>query len=1503
MIILLLALVFAIQLPAVQTGLARYVSGRLSSATEGTVKVGAIRLHPFNAITAKDIVVIDDNPAPDLYGRGCGIIDTLASVGSLSVNLDPRSLLRKGAILVSRADIKDLNFQFVIEPGNGKGGSNLTRIFNLYGGSGDSSMPLDSLFTIGRLNVKNGRYRMVNLCENMSNPGHGINYEDLDMRFNLAAHNISMHGGRVHAVVDELDAVEKSGYEILSAGGSVAAGQGHVNIKNFRLADGVGSDLRFPRFDMNYEGNPSAWSNFLREVEFDAATARGSHLVFGSIGYFSGGTFWGTPLAVDITSLKIKGPISGFRVSDAVLSATGTDVSCTVNGTYIGIPKTADMRVDATLSDVRFSTGGLTRLLADLGARADLRSIAPGVTFTVDGTASGLLSDLKADLSVASGIGALQLNAAARNAVASGKPLEFKANADADGLDLGKLLGVEALGRSDFRALVSGVLGHTPHITVENLSVPSLSVLGYEYHDLELEGYMHGSNAVAAFRSADPNATVDLAANIDWKEKKGHIDAELTEFDLAATGLDRRGGKSLVSCSISGEQDLGSSEPAKLNLVNVVLTSDAGSFEIGDIYAQARTDGDALALVLNSEVIDAKYNGTSDFGTLVSALRSNTVNKYIPAFFDPHPSDEPAAAIATDCSLSATFHDTEGLLAFLLPGLKIGSGTALNVDAGSDGSILGYVSAPSVEWNGMSATGLDLAAGNLGGSLDCTVGATFLNLGGFTLDKAQVSATALDDRLGLSVNYDNAPLLEGGGDLDIDAAFSRSVRDSLRIDLSTLPSQLTIKGDDWNLGRSGIAICGGRIWTDNLRLWCDDQSITLSGGVRPAGTDTLQVKFHELDMALVNAFTGDALGLEGTLNGDATLVSPVSSQLGLSAALDLSSLAISGTRAGDISLTSKWDDDAKAIAIDLSGMLDGVKGLDVSGTYGTSDGRIDARAAFDGFDVGLAAPFVKSIMPEIGGRLTGSVTASGTPSDLRLASDGLSLGSVRFLVGYTGVAYTLDGTLGVQDNIVSFNNINVKDDFDGSGLIRGSLDLGKLVSPTLDASLDMRSLKAINIPFGESEIGIYGDLAVSGNGRVKGPFNNLDIDAAILTSGPGSVNVPISSSVAASGSDLLTFTAPGGPDDGTSAAASPARTRSGSSRMSVHARAMIRPEVIANIEIDKDSGHVLTAGGTGDVVFDYVSNAQNSIQIKGEYLIDNGKYLLNIPGIVSKEFDIREGSSLKFNGDPLESALDITAVHNVKTSLSTLVADSTAVSTRRTVECGLGISGKLRSPEVSFSIDVPDLDPSTKMQVDAALSTTDKVQKQFVALLLFGTFLPEENTGIVNRTNMIYSNVGEIVAGQLNNILQKLDIPIDFGFGYQQDNVGTDIFDVAVSTQLFNNRLVVGGSVGNRKYSTSKSAYGDIVGDLDMELKLDRSGELRFKLFSHSADEYTSSLDYSQRNGMGFSYQKEYDRTREFIRQLFSPRRKRPRDGASGPPPGSGGMAVRQKETKIIEIR
>ena len=70
-------------------------------------------------------------------------------------------------------------------------------------------------------------------------------------------------------------------------------------------------------------------------------------------------------------------------------------------------------------------------------------------------------------------------------------------------------------------------------------------------------------------------------------------------------------------------------------------------------------------------------------------------------------------------------------------------------------------------------------------------------------------------------------------------------------------------------------------------------------------------------------------------------------------------------------------------------------------------------------------------------------------------------------------------------------------------------------------------------------------------------------------------------------------------------------------------------------------------------------------------------------------------------------------------------------------------------------------------------------------------------------------------------------------------------------------------------------ATGNVVGDLDIEIKIDRSGSVRLNIFSHSADQYTNYLDNSQRNGVGLTYQTEFNNFGQFVRNIFRSKAKR----------------------------
>jgi len=404
----------------------------------------------------------------------------------------------------------------------------------------------------------------------------------------------------------------------------------------------------------------------------------------------------------------------------------------------------------------------------------------------------------------------------------------------------------------------------------------------------------------------------------------------------------------------------------------------------------------------------------------------------------------------------------------------------------------------------------------------------------------------------------------------------------------------------------------------------------------------------------------------------------------------------------------------------------------------------------------------------------------------------------------------------------------------------------------------------------------YGHAYAGGHVAVTGPFSQLNLNVTARTAKSGDFHIPLSSGGTTAKSDLLTFVNPKAdtvwidPYERKMGLGSAKAKTSGD--LGIRLAVTVGQDMTAYLDLDDAAENSLWANGQGNI--DVVVRPQQGVfTLGGNYNVSEGSVHLNVLDVAKRDLTIQDGSVVRFNGDVMDTDLDVSAAYTVKTNLGTLISDTTSTS-RREVSAILGVTGRLSNPTVSFDVDVPDLDPSTQAQVDAALNTDDKKQKQVLSLLVSGSFMPDETSGIVNNTSMLSSSITEIMAGQLNNILQKLNIPVDLGLDYQSTSSGKSIYDVAVSTALFNNRVIVNGTIGNRDY-TSGASSSDVVGDLDIEIKLDKQGALRLNLFSHSADQYTSYLDNSQRNGVGVTYQRDFNNFRQFLRRMFTrkPRR------------------------------
>ena len=1476
-VLLLIAGVFlAIQIPSVQTRIAKFATGKLENAINGTIQYSDIKILPSGALLIKDLVIIDDNPyTEDKFNCGWAPRDTFFCAKKITATFSLKGLFKSEGLHLGRVNVEHGAFNLVTQPGeNGRAMSNIQRIFNLKGAPDKVAEPGPDIFDIRKFKVSDFRYTMTSFLERKREPSEvGIRYDDMDVHASeIRGHGMKFSGGKMYAHCDHCACTEKSGYEMYHLSGDCEVGLGRTLVKNIHLVD-PWSDANIDFFSMTYR-NSRVFKYFLNRILLEAELGKGV-IGFPTITYFSS-ALPDNKAIIQTEGGHFKGFVSDFNIEDLEFTELTSGIGGTLNGGLKGIPKTSEMAVDATLEGVELTTRQLSSLLKAVTGKSvpAVTKLAPGQKFKVNVTANGPLNNARAIVDLNSGMGSMAVKANVKNLLDSHKDIEIAGNVGTRQFNLGKMLGSTALGPVTLETNLNASLGKKLSAGVDSLAIASIQLLGQEFKGLNASGHYGSDGFSGRITSSDPKLRFLIngeghggiaAGNADF-----NVNGRITGADLHALGIDPREEDALASLYLGASliSNGKGSFDSNATLSQISVTDGNGVHALPDMTANFSNAGGSNNISVNSDMFHGEFGSEGSFQQLIAAIQNASTRRELPALYKA--ADQPQDSTFVPFRTSIDLYDTRELLAYVMPGLYIADGTSLDMSMTPDGVLNGKIKAQRLAMGTNYIKNADLLLDNNGGRLNAMLTGEELKVGTFSLGRPSVSANANDNDFLVNATFDKTAVTNGSADISIAGSFSRDESDTLTISAHPQKSHIIIDDGVWDIGESDVVIRGQDITIDNFSIRNSEQAILVNGGISGSRADTLNLSINKLGLALIDSFLPQKFDFKGEANGSAYLISPTPENLGMMLRMDVTDVSVGGTEAGNFTLAGRWDEEEDRIKAYLSNELGEKKAMMAVADYDPERRRVDASVNLDGMNPAIARPFVGSIFSDFGGSISGHLKASGPLDTLSLASRDLKLDKLIIKPVFTGVTYTLEGPIEINDKAITIQGMNVSDSKTGTGSLNGTLSHDHLKNMSLDASLRFRQLEALKLRE-EDKMGFYGDLLASGNATIRGPFNDLRLEAQATTTGDGNIHVPLNSALVGSTSDLLTFKEPevivDDPYELMMNSLHKSRKNNGS-RFSAKARATATPGVTAFMELDKDSGNILSAFGSGTVDLE-LDPSRDIFTLNGDYNISGGKFHVNLANLLDRELTIKSGGSIKFNGAIPDSELDVTAIYNLRTSLGTLVADTKSVSTRRNVEASLRIHDKLNSLSTDFAINIPDLDPVTKAQVESALNSEDKVQKQFVALLMLGSFIPGESSGVFNGSNAIYSNVSSIVVGQLNNIMQKLDIPLGFGFDYQQNNSGKSIFDVAIGTQLFNNRVEVNGSLGNREYSTAGGGQTSIVGDFDASLKLDKSGKFRLNAFSHSADEYTSFLDYSQRNGGGLSYQVDYNNFADLIKSIF----------------------------------
>jgi hypothetical protein len=306
--------------------------------------------------------------------------------------------------------------------------------------------------------------------------------------------------------------------------------------------------------------------------------------------------------------------------------------------------------------------------------------------------------------------------------------------------------------------------------------------------------------------------------------------------------------------------------------------------------------------------------------------------------------------------------------------------------------------------------------------------------------------------------------------------------------------------------------------------------------------------------------------------------------------------------------------------------------------------------------------------------------------------------------------------------------------------------------------------------------------------------------------------------------------------------------------------------------------------GTGDGTMQIQYGTKMPLRVFGNYRIDRGSYNFSFQRAIFRNFEIEEGSSITFRGDPFTAALDVKAAYTVSANLGDLdqqlvqqTEDTRRLSARDNipVNCVLLLSGPLEQPAIKFDLELPGATSEIERQVKSYIRTDDMMNRQIIYLLLMGRFYtaPEyvrNDTKYNNDLSLLTSTLLSYISTLLSD---KFRVDTKFHQTYEEGGTNTEM-ELLLSSTLLNNRLIINGNFGyvRNPHLNASNSEVPLIGDFDIEYKLTKNGDIRLKGFNryNYRNYYSRTPEMTQ--GFGILFRRDFNNVNDlFIRRSRLP--------------------------------
>ena len=1497
-LLLVLAVVgalLALRVPSVQTRLAREAAAVLTRKLGQPVTIGRVDVRPFSSVLLEGVRV-QDRRGGELFSVGRADADiSLFSVfdprhlhvGTLTLN-EPRFILRN---LPGQPDTTTFS-QF------------MRAVKRLVGPSTDTTKSAPFDFKVAKVALRNGHFAILKDDVPRSKTyGKSIDYDHMVVD-SIYADVSNIHlGDTLGLRISQLHAVETpSRTQLREITADMTYGAHFWEFKDLSLRVGRSQIKDYVRFEFRVFGNFTDYNDSMKTI----ARLRNSKVYSEDIASFA------PQLSELHESVALSGDASGyvrdFKVNNLDLRyGTGTHIVAR-RAHADGLPNYKESFFDFRLLPSVVEARDLKKWLP----AAANKLVQPLGRVKVQGQLLGFYSDFVANASFDTALGfvATDVNLKTKTDLTHAT---YEGTVRSNAFQLGKFLGDESVVRDvTLNGRVAGT-GFLPAFATgrAKLTVPAIWLQGYRYRNITFDGVFKPLHFDGHASINDPAVRLTADGHVDLERKHENVNVQ-TKIDYA----------NLRTLGLTS-QPLTVSTTANVKFKGVQLDSLIG-------YAYLRNsrfglDGRMLRLdtldvistrnrlnyrtvQIRSEALNANVAGSfntsdvvRDVQTLITEYRLNfESNAVATAAYYRRKQQRTLPVYQVDLLLN--LKKPNPVLQLFVPELEVANGSRIDGSFRSGSTSIFQLGGhlDSLRYGPVRTVNndFDFLTSKLPYQSDILAQASI------TSDRQVLPGLGRTEKFIVEGVWDQQRINFSTSLAQTGTTNKATINGSLgflqrAVEVIFRKSDVRLLDKNWTIAENNsvtISNYGKEFDIKNLTFSNGEQFVGAQGFISPDATKPpLQLQIKDFELASLKTLTGQ--NLAGRLNAQGT-VSGIYGPLTIASTLGVDSLKYDNTLIGQVAGRADWDNAAGKLRTNLDVARNGQSVLTVLGDIapGSKTNQFNLTGTLNDAPIVLAQPFLGSLFKNISGTGRGELRLTGLFASPNLLG-AVDVSNGRLTFGYLGTTYTFADRISFTNTSIEFRNIKLRDVLGNTGTVDGIVRHQSFKNMSLDIAANFRKMQVLNTTRKDNEL-YFGTAYATGTARITGPTDDLDITVRASSEAGTRVSLPLDNAAKAEKAGYIKFVNNNPLLDTTKTkkVVVAATEKVDLSGIKLNMNLTITPEAYVEILLDESTGDVIRGSAAGQLRL--AIDTRGEFNMYGQVEIVRGAYNFTLQGLVNKEFVVRPGGIISWNGDPLAGEMNITATYTQRTSLAPVLESGASGSVAVVpVTAVMNLTGPLLLPAIKLNLEFNDA-PGT-LQGDLAAFTASlrndeqELNRQVFSLLVFKQLSPRGSSlgstiSIKGQDNTVSNSLGQILSTQLGLLTSQIDQNLEIDFNINGLTAAQlQALQVRLSYSFLNGRLrvtreggftnnpnLVSQGTGTGTTPTNTAGQASLLGDLSLEYYLRPDGKFRAKLRYETTPRDLETIN-QPRAGFSLLYTEQFNTFGELFTRLIPKNKER----------------------------